>query len=266
MSIFGDLETPAAKKPAPPAKQLVELSIKPQVQVPADERGKVMIPALQALLDPPTQTVTVRAEVKTAFSDGTAGDGVPVTFFLNGNRIGDVQTDDFGVARLDHPIPANIFTMNWKVDELTARVRGFAKEASVKVQVLSKMLTLQVSHRWGRITQRTAYRHNWRFDELELTVHVFRIDPPGFAIPTEGIVVSVERLQADGGQFETLALGTLDSTGNCTINMPNYSYDRLYAAQEKHPAELSWAEGLEVRLKDWPNEPRGISFHKIYLP
>ena len=75
MSIFGDLETPAAKNPAAPAKQLVELSIKPHFQFQGGERGKVLIPTLQAVLDPPTQTVTIRAEAKTAFSDGTAGQG-----------------------------------------------------------------------------------------------------------------------------------------------------------------------------------------------
>ncbi len=283
MSIFGDLETPAAKKPAAAAKQLVELSIKPHVQMQADDRGKILVPTLQALLDPPTQTVTVRAEAKTAFSDGTAGDGIQVTFFLNGKRVCDVPTDDFGIALLEHPIPANLFTMNWQVDELTARVRGFSKEASVKVKVLRKQIKWSASHRWKRVDPRVDSNgyHQPRYDDLELSICVERKDPPGFAFPIQGIVVVVERYLADVGQYETLASGTLDSAGNGMINLPNYCFDRLFAVQhspQRHPLELSWSQsrsssdgihhaGVRIRLKDWPHEDaRFVDHGRLHEP
>lgn len=151
MSVFSDLKTPAAKRPEPPLKPLGKLTIKPHSTLQQDKRSP-LIPWIQGVLDAPTSTVNVCVEAKTVFSDGTAGDGVQVTFFLDGHRLRDVKTDDFGLALLNEPISAKLFTMNFATDELVARVKGFPQEASVRVQVRRKQLRLTVLHRWENLS------------------------------------------------------------------------------------------------------------------
>ena len=88
MGIFGDLNTPESNPLEPPVEQLVELSFKPQMTIPV--QGGTALSVIKGVRDLPTALVNLRAEVKTGFSDGTAGEGVKVAFFINGHRLKDV--------------------------------------------------------------------------------------------------------------------------------------------------------------------------------
>lgn len=226
MSIFGDLETPAAKRSEPPSKQIVELAIKPHTTWQPDKRSSV-IPLIQCVLDVTTSTVSFHAEAKTAFSDGTAGEGVKVSFFLNGNRLRDVETDDFGLAVFKEAVPATLFTMNQQTDELTARVRGFAKEASVKVQVHHKTLHLTVSHRWEKIDHRPKTgpypdHCDWRYECLNL--EIAGVGHPQGLFSVGGLPLRIQRC-VNHTDWETIATAKLDSGSRCVVSLPDYYWD-----------------------------------------
>ena len=65
--------------------------------------------------------VRLLAEATTAFEDATAGDGVQVGFFLNGRRVADVASDEYGMALLDDNLAAELFQDG--NNELVVRVK-----------------------------------------------------------------------------------------------------------------------------------------------
>ena len=75
----------------------------------------------------------LHAEATTAFEDETVGDGIRVGFFLNGRRVADVASDEYGMALLDDNMPADAFHDG--ENELAVRVKGFAREASQALAV-----------------------------------------------------------------------------------------------------------------------------------
>jgi hypothetical protein len=244
MSIFGDFETPAAKKSEAPAKQLAELSIRPHTTWQADE-GSPVVPIVQGILDKPTSKVHLRVEAKTAFSDGTAGDGVRVAFFLNGNRLGDVETDDFGLGTFNDPIPAGYFTMNLLTDELTARVRGFAKEASVRVTVHRKQIRLRISHRWQKAIpkpSRGPYHIAPRYENLHMEIAGEAFPQGLFA--ASGTQLMLQRCVDGGCSWETLACSTLDATGKCIVALPRHYFDYDEWCQDQRRQERIIPENL----------------------
>ena len=119
MSLFGNVETPRAERPEPAGKQLTELSLR----------------VYGARLEPEQNVVRLHAEAKTAFADGTTGAGVSVGFFLNGRRLSDIASDDYGLALFDGNVPADRF--RWGDNELVVRAKGFSREISQTV-VLAK--------------------------------------------------------------------------------------------------------------------------------
>ena len=162
MSIFGDLETPEGKRPASeteaaehPAKPLRELSLEVHKTILDGARGKVHVSAL----------------ARTGFSDGTAGPGVPVGFFLNGQPVVTTRTDEFGLASLEHSFDANLLRHS---SQLMARVRGFANEAT------SHLRTKQSDPQFTKIQQGWLDEVTVRYVWLE---HFFNIGEKGFLAP-----------------------------------------------------------------------------------
>lgn len=140
MSIFGDLETPAARKPE---RQLTELRIKPHKLIPDDHRGYTIfgekeLPIVIGVFNHANDTVLLNVEAKAAFDDGTAPEEILVSFFLNRKRIGDVCTDEFGIALLNERVPGGLFNFEHQLDELIIRVKGFAREDSAKVSIVDE--------------------------------------------------------------------------------------------------------------------------------
>jgi len=290
VGIFGDLDTPVAKKPEPTAKQLVELSIRPHAQHYLDENKQIAVTVVQALFDPPTQTILLRAEAKTAFSDGTTGGGVTVAFFLNGKRLYDIATDEFGIAHLEQSTPANLFTRSYLTDELTARIVGHAKESSIKVETISKEVRLKASFRWkiARSLPRPSspQAQYTRYEQLHIEITTYTL-PSGFPFSVEGQKVVVERYEKDfNRQWETLATGMLDSRGQCHIILDKYYYDGeemmklakddFWERPENYArlplCNLEWGRydsgtgeqrGLRVRLEGWRSYDTIYGLHGI---
>ncbi len=91
MSLFGKVETPRAERPGPAVKPLTELSLR----------------VYGARLEPEQNVVRLHAEAKTAFADGTTGAGVSVGFFLNGRRLSDIVSDEYGLVLFDYDMPTD---------------------------------------------------------------------------------------------------------------------------------------------------------------
>ncbi len=104
MSLFGDPETPQP--------QLAELSVH----------------VFSAVVPSSVQDVRLHAEAKTAFVDENAGAGVRVGFFVNGRKIKEAKTDEYGLALIDESFSRNFF--NDKQNSLVVRVPGFPREAA----------------------------------------------------------------------------------------------------------------------------------------
>lgn len=117
MSLFGKVETPRAERPGPAVKSLTELSLR----------------VYGARLEPEQNVVRLHAEAKTAFADGTTGAGVSVGFFLNGRRLSDIVSDEYGLALFDEDVPADRFHDG--ENELVLRVKGFARETNQPFEV-----------------------------------------------------------------------------------------------------------------------------------
>jgi|GEM_PF-847668 len=108
--IFGEPETP------------------PGQRLPERQLSEVTLMVYGATWDAERSVVRLQAEATTAFSDGTAGEGVSVGFFLNGRKLVELPTDDFGLAMLDHEVPDEEFVAGQNT--LVLRVKGFARQVA----------------------------------------------------------------------------------------------------------------------------------------
>ena len=218
MSIFGDIETPAAKKPEPPAGQLSDLTLKVH----------------NAVYDPSQSCVLLRAAAQTAFSDGRVEAGIVVAFFLNGERFSEVKTDDFGLAELACNLPAHQCRNATNV--LTARVRGFAKEAQVQFTCPERSLVIKtVDHRWDRIVQVKRFyetdagfydqknnHHDYsRFEGLTVRIRAEVTSPPW---SLDGVFVELVSVGHDGPS-SVVASGKFGSQGSCVLTASDCFYD-----------------------------------------
>ncbi len=108
--IFGEPETP------------------PVQRLPERQLSDVTLTVYSATWNAERQVVRLHAEATTAFSDGTAGEGVLVGFFLNGRKLTELPTDDFGLALVEQEFPAEQFIAGQNT--LVLRVKGFARQVT----------------------------------------------------------------------------------------------------------------------------------------
>jgi hypothetical protein len=269
VGILGDLDTPGSNKPNLPVVQLADLSIKSHDHTAPNSAA---IPVIRAVLDPSTETVAVAAEAKTAFSDGTAKSDVVVSFFVNGSHVADVRTNEYGVAFLNQSIPVSHFRLNSCMQEMTARIPGFAREALARIIVDEKAIQItEVSHSWrytgeasgnlygdGRLFP-YAYSQGLRF-----TISARPNGPVRFSL--EGIVLLLQQRTPDGNWYIHGSAG-LDRNGRCEIVLPSYYYHHQHYPRSRgiRPAENLYEvyeTDLQIWPKDWPE--RAVSGYTSY--
>lgn len=148
MSLFGEVETSRAERPGPVVKPLTELSLR----------------VYGARFEPEENVVRLHAEAKTEFADGTTGVGVSVGFFLNGRRLSDIVSDEYGLAMFDEAVPADRFHDG--ENELIVRVKGFVCEV-IQAFVVEQTQT----------AKELSKRDPPNLEELSLVLHKSVIDP-----------------------------------------------------------------------------------------
>lgn len=264
MSIFGDLEHFEPRKRKKPAPQMADLSLRPHVVVPGPDRNPPT-PRLEALVDVRSATVSLQAEAKASLVGGAAATGVPIVFFVNGTRIGDVPADEFGIAKWNQPIPMSLFSMNPLRDELTVRVSGFAKEASLQVIAFDKWLDVRMSHQWKssfgdrlRDLQVTVEAKPHRQSKSNLGLYL----AGGFAVAHT--VVSLNLSDDHWLLSESFGTGQLNDDGVCIIDSPGYYYDQMEYSQScvtggHNPCNLcrSWRQDSMIGVTITGYQPLG---------
>jgi len=167
MSLFGQPDTPEGTKVDPSARRLAELSLKLH----------------RAVLDPLAKATLIHAEAKTGFSDGTVEPGLTVSYFLNGIRIQDVQTDDFGLAVLHQKFPPDRFLPD--ENELAVRVRGAARDAKAQFRLLPSFTLKSIETQGGRFNSGPP-EDKWTFTvtiRAEARIHRSDVtDPAGVSV------------------------------------------------------------------------------------
>ncbi len=207
MSVFGDLETPTGDQRRHPVKQLTEFSLK----------------VYSAVLDPPSNKVHLRAQAKTAFSDGTCGQGQAVTCFLNGIRLPEISTDVFGLAELDQHVDRHLCRFTGE-NELVARIPGVSMESRVCFPITEKKLTIcGVEHRFTKsISFRKEVKHqspitgSWQHG-LIVRIHAAAHDNH---FPLSGIGIQV--VIQSGMQRRVIAQSALDERGITLVRLDEY--------------------------------------------
>lgn len=230
MSIFGDLETPATPKLVAPARQLSDFSLK----------------VFGAIHDPPSNTVHLRAEAKIGWSDGTASDGMPVAFFLNGKQLPDIKTNDFGIAVFDQNLEKHFFANQGQENELIARIRGAAMEGHAKFRVVPRGLAIsKVAHRWNRIVriQKQWYNAENQHTHIRLeglTVQL-QAQPTGSVFPLDSLPVQVQVLGTQG-HYTIIGKSILNTHGMTSIALDRFFIDEpgLANAMTAKPNKKHW--------------------------
>ena len=114
----------------------------PPQRLPERQLSDVTLTVHGATWNAERSVVRMHAEATTAFSDGTTGEGVRVGFFLNGRKLTELPTDDFGLALVEQEFPAEQFIPGQNT--LVLRVKGFACHGT---QTFSAEPSSGLSHR-----------------------------------------------------------------------------------------------------------------------
>ena len=235
MGIFGARQTPEGSAVLSAGKQLRDLKIS----------------FATGVVDPLSQTASLEVEVKTAFMDSTTGSGIPVTFFLSGNNIAEIVTDDFGIARLIQSFPASFFAAS--KNELTVRVRGFSNEASMRLFLDSKIITIKsVSHAWSvarKLCNESSCNNCWLFSELRVHLRAACYTAP-FSL--EGICILFQERNRDE-EWITCESRLLDATGQCEFWLNDYYCNTTGNPNDGLWNHLNSREQVRFWPKGWPD-------------
>jgi hypothetical protein len=198
MSIFGDFETPEAKRQTPDVSQLADLSVVVRY----------------AVHDAISNSVHLRADATTSCVDGTTRAGIPLAFFLNGQRLTEIITDEFGVATLDFSLTKALFKN--VSNTLIVRVPGLAKYGVAHFDMSSKELRLSIVSHWET-----------RVSDNEVRGLHLRIDaePQGLAFSIKDTHITIDRV-CKFTNWEPIAAGKLDDAGRFVAYLPDYYWDK----------------------------------------
>lgn len=165
-----------------------------------------------------------------------------------------IQTDAFGLARLDSRLSKQLFCLDGQ-NALTARATGYASEGVAPFRITKPRLHIELAHQWMRKTPSTAYNYAFEYwrgtgtkdtiavpliavrsvstmvraEGLNIRAHIHSDNVP---FSTEGLLLEVWVLSTDVSvqpvtRMAAEAQAPLDSNGDCNITLTHLHWDEV---------------------------------------
>jgi hypothetical protein len=211
--------------------------------------AEVSVKVHQAGLDPGSKQVWLHTETTVGLSDGSARPGVSVTHFINGAQAFEAVTDDFGVAKYEGGVSADLFRASGNM--INVRIKGSSKGASEGIALLAESTARIVEARDYRVSEREGNRFSYEYREVSLVVAV-RLSLRDFKQPA-GARFRVNVGGQDMGEYYTGADGTFTLTRTFPYEVE--TWHRQSGADERSgapPVRVSQTSPLVITFPGLP--------------